>query len=406
MDKHKVAFIGTGGRSICYASAYVDCEDVEVVALADPAPEHRKTMVAKAGLTGGYAEYDDWQDMLRTHTDLDGVVICSPNYLHSDQAVTCLERGLPIALEKPLATTKEDCERIIDAERANGGRTLIGFVLRSTPFYAKIHELITTGVIGTVVSIQADELPGLGVSSIMNRSPWRRYHAMSGGAMLEKSCHDLDILNWIMGCRPVSLNSYGGNLIFNPNPVLPATCDTCDMSEQCQYYMVPTFSDHEDRGEEILHQFIRHDNCCIFNIDKDCADVQSVSIEYSSGAIANFMLNFHCMGPRASRNFHAVGHKGRIWGNLNEKTVFHYDNLSGQTTTYDTTGDGSGHGGGDRLHALELQKMMANTQYRPGANAYSGYLSAVMCFASDISRLERRRVNFRYTSQGAVQFAN
>lgn len=403
MYKYKVAFIGTGGRSVCYASTYVDCENVEVVALADPAPEHRRTMAAKSGLSDGFAEYNDWQEMLQVHTDLDGVVICSPNYLHVEQAVSCLERGIPIALEKPLATTKEDCERIIDAERANGGRTLIGFVLRSTPFYAKIHELITSGAIGRVVSIQADELPGLGVSSIMNRSPWRRYQATSGGAMLEKSCHDLDILNWMIGCRPVSLNSYGGSLIFNPNPALPERCDDCDVSEQCHYYMIPTFSAHEDQGEEILHEFIRHENRCIFNIDKDCADVQSVSIEYSSGAIANFMLNFHCMGPRASRNFHAIGHKGRIWGNLNEKTVFLYDNLSEQTTTFDTSGDGSGHGGGDRLHALELQKMMTDEHYRPTANAYSGYLSAVMCFAADISRLEHRRINFQYSSQGTVQ---
>ena len=405
MNKYKVGFIGTGGRSVCYASAYADCKDIEVVALADPAPDHRKAMAAKSGLTAGFAEYDHWQDLLREHTDLDGVVICSPNHLHAVQATACLERGIPIALEKPLATTKEDCERIIDAERSNGGRTLVGFVLRSTPFYAKIYELIRSGKIGTVVSIQADELPGLGVTSIMNRSPWRRYQATSGGTMLEKSCHDLDILNWMMGCRPVSLNSYGGSLIFGPNPALPETCDECGVHEQCHYYMIPTFSEHEDRGEEILHEFIRHDNRCIYNIDKDTADVQSVSIEYSSGAVANFMLNLHCMGPRAGRNFHAIGHKGRIWGNLNEKTAYLHDNLSGETTTFDTTGDGSGHGGGDRLHALELHKMMADVNYRPTANAYAGYLSAVMSFAADVSRLERRRVNFRYTSQETVQFS-
>lgn len=404
MQKHQVAFIGTGGRSVCYASAYVECQDIDIVALADPAAEHRKAMATKSGLSGDFAEYDGWQTMLHEHPDLHGVVICSPNHHHAEQAVACLERGIPVALEKPLATTKEDCERIIDAERANGGRTLIGFVLRSTPFYAKIHELITGGAIGTVVSIQADELPGLGVSSIMNRSPWRRYQATSGGAMLEKSCHDLDILNWMMGCRPISLNSYGGSQIFTANPALPKTCDECGVSEQCQYYMVPSFSEHEDQGEEILHQFIRHENRCIYNIDKDCADVQSVSIEYSSGAIANFMLNFHCMGPRASRNFHAVGHRGRIWGNLNEKQVYLHDNLSGETTTFDTAGDGSGHGGGDRLHALELHKMMVDVNYRPAADAYSGYLSAVMCFAADASRLEHRRINFRYMSQGAVHF--
>jgi len=403
MDKARVAFIGTGGRSICYASAYVNCDDIEIVALADPVSAHRKAMAARSGLPDGVAEYGDWRDLLQEHTDLAGAVIASPNHLHAEQAVACLERGLPVALEKPLATNKEDCERIIDAERANGGRTLIGFVLRSTPFYSKIHELLTQGAIGEVVSIQADELPGLGVSSIMNRSPWRRWQDTSGGSMLEKSCHDLDILNWMMDSRVQSLNSYGGNLIFRPDSALPETCDECELGDTCHYYRKPGLSAHEDQAERDLMQFVREDGRCIHNIDKDVLDVQCVNIQYESGAVANFMLNFHCMGPRASRNFHAVGQKGRIWGNLHENVVHLHDNLSGETTTFDTKGDGSGHGGGDRRHALELQKMIADPEYRPEQNAHAGYLSAVMCFASDLSVAEGRRVNFRHLPDGFVE---
>ena len=141
----------------------------------------------------------------------------------------------------------------------------------------------------------------------------------------------MDILNWMMGCRPASMNSYGGSLIFQPSPALPAVCDECPVAETCQYYRKPVFSSHEDEGEQTLHQFIREDNRCIYNIDKDCADVQSIGIEYESGAVVNFVMNFHCMGPKASRNFHAIGHKGRVWGNLHEKRVFWHDNLSGKT---------------------------------------------------------------------------
>ncbi len=400
---YKVAFIGTGGRSVAWARHYVGTDDIEIAALADPAEGHRKVMVERAGIEDEPAGYDDWRDMLAEHEDLDGVVISTPNYLHADQAVACLERGLPVALEKPLATTKRDCERIIDAERANDGRTLIGFVLRSSPFYLRIHELLAERAIGRLVSIQADELPGLGVSSVMNRSPWRRYQELSGGAMLEKSCHDLDILNWMMGCRPVSLNSYGGSLIFGANPSLPETCDDCPVEETCLYYKRPQFSEHEDEGEEMLHTFIREDARCIYNIDKDCADVQSVNIEYESGAVANFMLNFNCMGPRSSRNFHAVGTKGRVWGNLHDAEVFHHDNLSGETVRYDASGDGSGHGGGDRIHAMQLHEMMADPDYRPDSDAQAGYLSAVMSFATDISRVEGRRVNFRYEGEARIE---
>jgi predicted dehydrogenase len=226
---------------------------------------------------------------------------------------------------------------------------------------------------------------------------------MSGGSMLEKSCHDMDILNWMMECRPTSLTSYGSSLIFKPNASLPDVCDDCPEASSCQYYKQPEISSHEDEGEAVLHQFIREDNRCVYNIDKDIADVQSMCIEYESGAVANFMLNFNCMGPRAGRNFHAIGTRGRVWGNMGENNVFVHDNLSENTTKHETSGDGSGHGGGDRLHALLLKQMMQDPEFRPEQSAKAGYLSAVMCFAADLSRSQRKRVDFVYDVNNFVE---
>ena len=359
-------------------------------------------MAARSGLPKNIPEFSTWQDMLKEIPDLNGVVICTPNFLHADQAIACLERGLPIALEKPLATNQKDCERILAAEASNAGRVLLGFVLRSTPFYSKIHELIASGVIGEVVSIQADELPGPGVTLMMNMHSWRRHSSSSGGAMLEKACHDMDILNWMMGCRPASLTSYCSSLIFAPKATLPDVCDDCSQASTCQYYRRSTFSSHEDEEEESLPDFIREDNRCIYNIDKDVTDVQNVCVEYESGAVANFMLNFNCSGPKSGRNFHAIGTQGRIWGNLHQQRVFVHENLSGETFKHDLTTDGSGHGGGNRSHALLLRRMMEDPEFRPEQNAKAGYLSAVMCFSADLSRSQRRRVDFEYGRDGLV----
>lgn len=396
MAKYKVAFIGAGGRSVCYARAYAPQEDIEVVAVADPSSDHRTIMSRMAGLDNSPAEYDDYKTMLAEHKDLHGVVISTPNYLHAEHVIACLERGLPVALEKPLAVTPGQCERIIDAERINNGRTVIGFVLRSAPFYAKIHELIAAGTIGNVVSVQADELPGWGVTNVMNRSSWRRFTKYSGGSMLEKSCHDMDIFNWMTDSRPTALASFGSRTVFTPNPSLPETCPGCIAEKTCNYYMEPELGSEEDAGEGILGKFIRHDNACIYNVDKDILDVQSVTMMYANGAVVNFMLNFNCDGPRSGRNFHAVGTRGRIWGNLADHHVMSHDNATGQTTEHPLELDASGHGGGDVRHALQLHQMMADPDYKPTANAAAGYLSAMMCFATDISVREKRFVNFEY----------
>jgi predicted dehydrogenase len=405
MKKYKVGFIGTGGRSVAYAKHYATSPEVEIVAMADPNASHRKAMHRMSELPYQPAEYNDFRDMLKEMGEnLDGIVIASPNYLHAEHAVPCFELGLPVALEKPLATTMGDCEAILDAERINNGRSILGFVLRSSPFYTQIFELISSGAIGAICSIQADELPGLGVSSIMNRGFWRRNSANSGGAMLEKSSHDMDLFNWITESRPISLNSYGGNRIFNPNPLLPDDCSECSQKDTCQYYCKPVFSEHENEGEEIMHQFIRHDSACIYNVKKDIVDTQSVAIEYENGALINFMLTFNAMGEQSGRNFHAVGTRGRIWGNLHKAEVYHYDNMSDQLETYDCSGDGTGHGGGDKLHAMELLEMMKNPKYKPEQNASAGYLASAMCFAADLSMREHKRINFRYDQHGFISF--
>jgi predicted dehydrogenase len=360
-------------------------------------------MLERSGLPEETPQFDDWREMIDAVGDPDGLVVTTPNYLHAAPAIYGFETHLPVALEKPLAASPEDCDRILLAERDCDGRSLLGFVLRSTPFYSTVQKLVRDGAIGRVLSIQADELVGWAVTSIMNRSPWRRHQALSGGAMLEKCCHDLDLLNWLMDCRPVALNSFGGRRILNPNPTVGVRCDDCVAADDCVYFKEPQRAAHEDEAEQQLHQFIRDEAICIYNTDADIMDNQSVQIEYENGAVANFLMCFHCAGERAGRNIHLVGTHGRIWGNLHDNKVYWQSTKAAAPEVYDTRGDGSGHGGGDRLHALLLHQMMADPTFRPEQNVQAGYLSAAMCFAADRSVAEGRRLRFSYLPDGRVE---
>lgn len=403
MKKYRVALVGTGARSLCYARAYAGSDEIEVAAMADPDPGNRKAVIARAGLKGAIAEYARWQDLLARHADLDGVVICTPNHLHAEIAVPCLERGIPVALEKPMCTTLADCERVLETARARQGRLLIGFVLRSSPYYRKIHAMIASGAIGRVLTVQADELASFGVSSVICRGGWRRHTRFSGGSMMEKSSHDLDMLNWLIGSRPVALSAFGGALLFRPNPNLPAACPDCPHRE-CPYFAKPAFS--EAAGDHVLHDFLgpeRH--ACIYNIDKDVADNQSVSLQYANGAIANFMLSFNCGGERAGRNFHAVGTRGRLWGNIEANELNLYQNATRQTTRVDLGPVASGHNGGDEAHAMELLRMMKSPGYQPDQDAYAGYLSTALCIAADRAMTEGRLVRLRYAGDGRITLA-
>ncbi|OQA79115.1 MAG: putative oxidoreductase YteT precursor [Lentisphaerae bacterium ADurb.Bin242] len=402
--KFKVGIIGNGGRSTTYARDFALFDEIQVVAIADPCTENSDRMLQVSHLdTSALRRYSDWRELHEKETDLDGVVISTPNYLHHEPAVAFIRRNIPIALEKPLTTSMGDSEYILDAVREHNARLIVGFVLRSTPFYRTIYDLISGGRIGRLVTVQADELASYGVSSILSRGLWRRFSRTSGGTMMEKSSHDMDILNWMTNARPVSVNSYGGRLVFRPNPMLPERCADCKLKDSCNYYSNPRFD--PKAGDAILHKFLREGSGeCIYNVDKDVFDNQGVSVLYSNGAVANFMLSLNCSGERSGRNFHAVGVRGRIWGNFSDPEIRLYDNLANRVEVIKLPKISSPHKGVDS-HPYELLKMMKDASYRPEQDAYAGYLSNALCIAADLSAGEARQIHFRYDANGYVTFA-
>jgi len=404
MKRYKIAIIGCGARSIVYAESLTQSNEIELVACADPNRDQLRTML-------GYTEvkeenlhiYDDWKALYDQEKALDGVIINTPNYLHHQPAEAFIRKGIPVALEKPISTTMKDSEKILNAVQENHSQFLLGFVLRSTPFYSKIREILDSGRIGSVISIQADELVSPGISSVISRSPWRRFTAKSGGTMLEKCSHDMDLLNWFAGGRPVAVNSFGGSLLFRPNPSLPRKCADCTLKKSCLYYKKPPFN--AAAGDSTLQKSLPDEMTrCIYNIDKDVADNQVVSILYSNGVLANFTLAFNCHGERSGRNIHIVGSKGRLWGNIDENRIGVCENLSGKADYIEIHAVATGHHGGDRKHALTLLKMMQDRSFYPDQDAYAGYVSNALCIASDLSAAEARQIHFEYDSNGFISF--
>ena len=402
--KFKIAIIGCGARSIAYAKNLTASDEIELVACADPDREHLRTMLSYTKIKEEDLRiYPDWKDLCENEKDLDGAVIVTPNFLHHLPAAEIIKRGIPLALEKPLTNSMKDSEFLLDVVREHRPQLLIGFVLRSTPFYRKIREVLDSGRIGSVISIQADELVTPGVSSVISRSPWRRHAALSGGTMMEKCSHDMDLINWFAGARPIAVNSFGGSLLFRPNPNLPKKCADCKVKDSCLYFREPPFS--EAAGDSTLQKTLDDSmSQCIFNIDKDVADNQVVSILYSNGVLANFTLAFNCRGKRAGRNIHIIGTRGRVWGNIDENQIGVCDTATGESEIIDIPVTETGHNGGDRKHAMTLLDMMKDPSYRPNQDAYAGYLSNALCIASDISAAEARQIRFQYDANGFIKF--
>ncbi len=402
----RIGIIGAGARGTGSYAAYLpECEPkAELVAIAEPDAENaRLCLDAVAGRQKAVPNvYADWQDMLASEPGFDGMIIATPNHLHSGPACDCMRHGIrAIMLEKPLASRPGDCHDIVRLAGQTGARVQLGFVLRSAPFYRQVRRLLQQEAIGRVMSIQADELVSFFVTSLMLRSPWRRHRATAGGALLEKCCHDIDLMNWFAGARPARVNSFGSRMLFGGNPLLPDRCGECAADNRCNYREVPVAS--EDVANQAHGHRLRDADRCIYNTGTDSVDHQGVQVLYENGVVANFLMNFNCSGPRSERNLHIVGSRGRIWGNLIENVVYSHDNDTGQTRKHSCESDGSGHGGGDRRHALSFVACVADPDAHPVADAYDGYLSAMTCFAADQSMAEARQVGLHYAADDLIE---
>ena len=402
--KFKIAVIGCGARSIAYAVPLSQSGEIELTACADPEIENLRTMLSYAGVKEKSVRiYSDWRALCEEEQDLDGAVVATPNHLHRGPAEFLIRQRIPLALEKPLTTTMEASEAILSSASHYNSQLLLGFVLRSTPFYRKVREILDSGRIGSVVSIQADELVTPGITSVISRSPWRRFAAKSGGTMMEKSSHDMDLLNWFAGGRPVAVNSFGGSLLFRPNPGLPQECSNCPLRKKCIYYKEPPFS--KAAGDSTLQKTLHKElDRCIYNIDKDISDNQVVSVLYSNGVLANFTLAFNCRGERGGRNLHIIGSHGRLWGNIDLNQLSVVENSDGKTRQIDIPVVKGGHNGGDAAHALTLLRMMKDPSFHPDQDAYAGYLSNAVCIAADLSAAQSRQIRFRYGANGFITF--
>eukprot|EP00698_Gefionella_okellyi_P007749 TRINITY_DN1894_c0_g1_i6.p1 TRINITY_DN1894_c0_g1~~TRINITY_DN1894_c0_g1_i6.p1 ORF type:complete len:253 (-),score=33.03 TRINITY_DN1894_c0_g1_i6:411-1118(-) len=191
-----IAAVGIGDRLSRILSLLfsVQPEPVRMVAVADDTPE----VARAAGQRYECPSYTTLEELLSKHGDaVQWVMIGSKNHLHAQQCICAFRAGKHVFCEKPIAVSMEQLEAIHKAHAASGLKFATGFVLRHARLYVEIQRLIASGAIGRVVSIDANEIlyPDHGAYIFRN---WRRDQGMSGGHLLEKCCHDIDLLNWYL----------------------------------------------------------------------------------------------------------------------------------------------------------------------------------------------------------------
>ena len=361
MEKKKigVAVLGTGGRSCGVVGNLLrDSGDgVKILAAYDPDTKEMAKAVGgwkHSGITKECASVDE---AIRT-PGVEWVMVFSPNAFHREQVVAAFEAGKNVFSEKPLATTIEDCRKIYEAHQKSGKLFATGFVLRYAPIYRKAKELLDSGRLGKLIAIDGDEniAPAHGGYIMCN---WRRLTKYAGPHILEKCCHDLDLINWFTGSLPSRVASFGGRNFFLP-----------ENEPLMEKYGRKTFCSWPDP----------HAIPSPFSGDTDLMD-NSISIaEFRNRVRVSFMATMSNAIPER-----------RLYFSCSEGTMklelyagkLQYRVLGGEGTV-EVALSGDGHGGGDDYIMKELYDSMT-TGVRPKCGGNEGLESAVYALALDKS---------------------
>ena len=204
-----IAIIGTGNISVMHLRGYLTFPDrCRIVALVDIFPEKAEAKKAEYHLEGATV-YSSHRD-LSSRTDIDLVSICTPPYTHAEIAIDCMKAGMDVIVEKPMAASLQECDRIIQTELETG-RTLSAVAQNRfrTPVM-NLKKLLEQELIGKILHVQVDSFwwRGLCYYDLWWRGTWKQE---GGGCTLNHAVHHIDMLNWMMGL-PRQVVSVIGNL--------------------------------------------------------------------------------------------------------------------------------------------------------------------------------------------------
>lgn len=353
-----IAVIGNGERAKGVVSNLLRDSDhmVEIVSVYDPDTEVAKGALERWGAAGAKI-CGTCGEAVRT-PGVDWVMVFSPNAYHKEGILAAFAAGKHVFSEKPLATSIADCREIYDAHRKSGLLFATGFVLRYAQIYRKVKEILDSGRLGKIIAIEGNEniRPEHGGYIMCN---WRRHTSEAGPHILEKCCHDLDLILWFAGALPSRVASFGGRNFF-----------TAANAPLLDKYGKKTFCTWPDP----------HATATPFTEDSDLMDNSVSAVEFRNGIRLTFLASMSNAMPERRLFFSCS--EGTMTVELYSGSIRY--KLLGSDKVTEISFAGDGHGGGDSYIMKELYETMC-TGALPKCSGNEGLQSAVFALALDES---------------------
>ncbi len=407
MEQITVAIVGLGPRGFHTYAQYqkIHPELMRVVAIADIDPSKVETAAKDLKIPDELC-FHSAEELFTREKLADVLIVATQDQQHLAHALAGLRIGYDIILEKPIATTFEDCMAIRDEAERLRRKVAVCHVLRYTTFYGTIKNVIDSGRIGEIVNIAAVENVGY----------WHQAHSFVRGnwssaersspMILQKCCHDLDILNFLIGKKCERLSSFGSLKFFNSrHRPADATefCLDCPRRDSCVYsakriYLADDAMEKRkwfcyvaspEGTKESLEKALRTGpyGRCVFASDNDVVDHQVVAMEYEEGITAT--LTMSAFSDELYRSIRIMGTLGEIEGDQ-KSNLIRVTPFGEETEVYDVNklaSDLSGHGGGDNQMMTDFFGRFRSQEENVSSSIDNSMESHAMAFAAEQSRL-------------------
>lgn len=362
--------LGAGNRGNVYGNYAVEFpQQLDIVGVAEPIPLRNERYAQKHNIAAEN-RFTTWEQVFQRPKFADAVIISTPDRLHYGPCMAALRAGYNVLLEKPISPSEKECRDILALAQKTGRVVAVCHVLRYAPYFVKLREIIQSGAIGNLVSISHFEpIEHEHMSHSYVRGNWHDRNATTP-ILLAKSCHDLDILRWIVGkpCRQIVAMAglYHFKAENAPAGSTPRCTDGCAVEATCPYSALRIYHRKRKRlhvldipnvpadqmGDAILEK-LRTTNYgrCVYRMDNNQEDHYICSMQFDGGVTANFSME--AFTSYEGRRTRVMGTMGDIVGDMDTFTVT--DFRTEKQTVYDkealakTVGsyNNTGHGGGD-----------------------------------------------------------
>ena len=228
--------IGAGSRGLIYGTWAVR-HGISIAAIAEKRPDRLRDAAEKLGVPEEMC-FSDAAGLLARGKLADAAIIATMDRDHFGHTMAALDCGYDILLEKPISPAPRECVAIEEKANRLGLRITVCHVLRYTNFFGTLKEIVDSGELGRIVAIKHSENIGnYHMAHSFVRGNWRN-DRFSSPIIMQKSCHDLDILLWLTGSHCTKVSAFGGLSYFRaenaPAGSAERCCD-CPVRDACRF---------------------------------------------------------------------------------------------------------------------------------------------------------------------------